>query len=344
LKSSKLYYFYFVKNKSILILAQVVAWFVFIFGPAYLFSTLQPMFREGHFHPALVGIVVIHSALAAFYYFNYYKLLPDYYFTKRSGTYFLILLVCLLILILLSFARTDFNPFYGTEIQFKYILFVFSVVVRFILVTLIGIGVSGYSRLKKAEEEKLKSELTYLKAQINPHFLFNTLNSIYALSVKKSDVAPESITKLSSIMRYVITDAAQDLVTLEKEMDYVSSYIELEKLRLTSKVNLKYEVSEEMKGKQIAPLIFIPFIENAFKYGVSTSENSNISITLTLQGNDLTLKVKNNKMMASSPKKTTRLGIETTKKRLDMIYPGKYALNINETEKEFLVDLKITLS
>jgi LytS/YehU family sensor histidine kinase len=211
------------------------------------------------------------------------------------------------------------------------------------MIVLLSLGVASYNRLKETEEEKLKAELSYLKAQINPHFLFNTLNSVYALTVQKSDSAPEAITKLSAIMRYSITDAAQDFVSLEKELNYVNAYVELEKLRLTNKVNLNYTVKGSTAGKQIAPLIFIPFIENAFKYGVSTQENSVIDITITIDNNNLAVIVKNTKMR-TDPKNKLGLGIENTKKRLSLIYPGKHKLEIQDSEKEHSVNLNLNLN
>jgi hypothetical protein len=318
---------------------------IFILFPAFIYSTIQPLVAEGYLNPAFKGIIITHTSLIAFYYFNYYYALPKFYFTKQFSKY--VPLVLLWFLLITTFLLTDpnYNPLSSAHLPYATLIFISSVFIRFLMVFLLSIGISGYSRLKQAEQEKLKTELSYLKAQINPHFLFNTLNSIYALTVKKSDAAPEAVTKLSSIMRYVITDAADDLVSLEKEMNYVSAYIELEKLRLTNKVDLNYTVSGQMTGKQIAPLIFIPFIENAFKYGVSTSENSNISISVELQNNDLSLNVRNTKIVSRPPsKENTRLGIETTRKRLNIIYPGKHTLTINETEKEFMVILKMDLA
>ena len=125
------------------------------------------------------------------------------------------------------------------------------------------------SRLKLAEKEKVNAELSYLKAQINPHFLFNTLNSIYSLAIEKSDYTATAVVKLSSMMRYVITDASHKFVPLEKEINYISNYIELQKLRIDSSIKLMYTVTGDISDKKIAPLVLISFIENAFKYGVN---------------------------------------------------------------------------
>jgi sensor histidine kinase YesM len=329
------------KSKSILLIVQIVAWAVFLILPVFVFSTMEPIFQGGTLHSALIGILILHPALILFYYFNYNYLIPKFYFTQKYRLYFLLLLICLLTTISLMELDPGFNPFYNSALKASHWLFVFSVMLRFIMIFLLSLGIASYNRLKQAEEGKLKAELSYLKAQINPHFLFNTLNSIYALTVKKSDAAPESVTKLSAIMRYVITDAAQDFVALEKELTYTTAYIELEKLRITDKVQLTYSVSGDPRGKQIAPLIFIPFIENAFKYGVSTKDNSSINIFITMKDDSLSVSVKNTKIRENKTK--TGLGIANAKKRLDLLYTGKYELSIRDEETEYQSELKLQL-
>lgn len=331
------------KSKRILLVIQIIAWLVFIIFPAFLFSTIKPVFFSQKLNTALSGIVLLHVLLIIFYYFNYFYAIPKFYFTKKYRTYFSLLFAILLFMLLVMEADPKFNPFFDSPTPQGPILFIFSVAVRFITITLLSLGIASYNRLKLIEEEKLKAELSYLRAQINPHFLFNTLNSIYALSVQKSDNTPESITKLSSIMRYSITDAAQDLVSLDKELNYITAYIELEKLRITDKVKLNYSITGETAGKQIAPLIFIPFVENAFKYGVSTRENSEISVSIAVSDKTLMIHVKNT-IIRTDNKNKLGLGIENTKKRLHLIYPGKHKLAINNGDKEFEVQLELTLN
>lgn len=330
------------KSKQILLVIQIIAWLVFIIFPAFIYSTIQPAFGNGSLNPTLKGIFILHTLLMVFYYFNYYYLIPKFYFTKKNKLYFGILAGSLLILLLIMETDEAFSPFYQATINHGHFLFLFSIKVRFIMIVLLSLGIASYNRLKQTEEEKLKAELSYLKAQINPHFLFNTLNSIYALTVQKSEIAPESVTKLSAIMRYSITDAAQDFVSLDKELNYINAYIELEKLRLTDKVHLYYSVTGNTSGKQISPLIFVPFIENAFKYGVSTKENSSIDIQIKIENESLHLTVKNTKARTESKNKLG-LGLENTKKRLHLIYPGKHLLEITDEGNTFLVNLHLTL-
>lgn len=331
------------KSKRFLLVIQIIAWLVFIIFPAFIYSTIQPSIANGILNPTLTGIILLHTLLMGFYYFNYYYLIPKFYFTKKNRIYFGIITGSLLFMFLIMQMNEAFSPFYQAPIKYGEFLFLFSIKIRFIMIVLLSLGIANYNRLKQIEEEKLKAELSYLKAQINPHFLFNTLNSVYALTVQKSDSAPESITKLSAIMRYSITDAVQDFVALDKELNYLNAYVELEKLRLTEKVKLNYTVSGLTTGKQIAPLIFIPFVENAFKYGVSTKENSVIDIAITIDKNNLDVSVKNTKIRTDSKNKLG-LGIENTKKRLNLIYPEKHNLEIKDFEKDFSVHLTLTLN
>jgi hypothetical protein len=331
------------KSKKRQIAIELVAWMIFIVFPTFIFSTIQPLFLNGTFNPVLIGIVITHLLLIAYYYFNYYYAIPKFYFTKKTKTYALVTAGCLILLLLILHTDKSFNPLFNINLKLGDLIFVFSIMLRFIMIFLLSLGVSNYNRLKQTEQEKLKTELSYLKSQINPHFLFNTLNSIYALSVKKSDVAPESITKLSAIMRYVITDATEDFVPLQKELNYVTSYIELEKLRLTSKVDLKFRVSGDRDHHKIAPLIFIPFIENAFKYGVSTSEPSFIDISIEIQNDTLILNCVNSIPASRQTKEHTGLGIENSQKRLDLLYPAKHKLTLTASQNEFKVNLVLQL-
>lgn len=200
-------------------------------------------------------------------------------------------------------------------------------------------------RWKKAEQEKTDTELSYLKAQINPHFLFNTLNSIYSLAITKSNNTPDAIVKLSGLMRYVITDASHDFVPLEKEINYITDYIELQKIRLDDTVAVKYEIKGNVKGKQIAPLILIAFIENAFKHGVNPEEESAIDISVTIEGDSLLLAVRNNKVTHLQDGEVVNgMGIENATSRLQLLYPAKHTLEIQNQSTFFKVELTIDLA
>ena len=215
---------------------------------------------------------------------------------------------------------------------------------RFGIVMSVALLLTISARLRKTERDKLDAELSYLKAQINPHFLFNTLNSIYSLAITRSEHTPTAVVKLSEMMRYVTTEAHNVKVPLQKEMDYVQNYVDLQRIRLAQTVNIIYTVKGESGSKQIAPLIMIPFVENAFKYGVNPEEESEIVITITIEHDRLTMFVKNRIVHVDySDEYKSGHGMDNVAQRLKMGYPGKHKLNSGRFDKEYLVNLEIEL-
>ena len=196
---------------------------------------------------------------------------------------------------------------------------------------------------KQVQKEKTEAELSYLKAQINPHFLFNTLNSIYSLSVRQSDAAPEAIVKLAGMMRYVLQEADAEQVPLEKEISYLRDYIELQKLRFGNDVPIEFTVTGESANKQIAPLILINFIENAFKHGVNAEEDSRIAVRIDIAGNSVVLTVRNNKVHVQNEEQSGT-GLQNVKSRLALLYPGRHQLTIENGTDTYLVVLHIQMT
>jgi hypothetical protein len=215
----------------------------------------------------------------------------------------------------------------------------------FLIGFLLSLAIRVNNRWRETEREKLNTELSYLKAQINPHFLFNTLNSIYSLALEQSDRTAEAITRLSSLMRYVIQDAAVKQVPLAKEFEYISHYVALQKLRLDETVQIDFSIIGSPNGQQIAPLILISFIENAFKYGVNPSEDSLIEINLTIHESELHCHVFNKKVRISQDTVTTSgIGLTNTKSRLALVYSNRHRLQISNQPNDFTVDLYLTLT
>ena len=200
---------------------------------------------------------------------------------------------------------------------------------------------STLRKINRAEADKVKAELAFLKAQINPHFLFNTLNNIYALAVTKSEHTSFAIMKLSNIMRYVTDDATHDFVSLQSEVDCISDYIDLQRLRLNQKTGVDFSVSGRLDQKQISPLILITFVENVFKYGVSNHEPSPVTVRISADEKTITLFCQNR--IFHSLRKVDRegIGIRNTRQRLEFLYPGKHALNI--TTENGLYNVLLTL-
>jgi len=202
----------------------------------------------------------------------------------------------------------------------------------------------GWFRLQEIEKEKTLSELKAFKSQINPHFLFNSLNSIYSLARKNSQEVPDKIVQLSDLMRHIIYESNVDFIPLEKEVEMVKNYIELQNLRTQENNKIEFETHGEIKGKKIAPLIFLPFVENSFKHGLKGgAKNAYVKIKLEVTGKVLNFEIENSKGK-SSPiinSKYKGIGIENVKKRLDLIYPELYSLTISNNEKTFKVFLQL---
>lgn len=199
--------------------------------------------------------------------------------------------------------------------------------------------------ITQLEKEKSASELNALKQQVNPHFLFNTLNTLYALGIEeKGEKTADGIAKLGTLMRYNLNDAQKDFISLSKEIDYIKKYIELQELRITSNNELHINmVQEGINDYKIAPLLLIPFIENAFKYGISTTEKTVLKLEIVIYNNCLVMELTNTIIQQQPAKGSSGIGLTNTRKRLAALYPKQYELIIEETPTEFEIHLKIEL-
>ncbi|MDB5012445.1 MAG: sensor histidine kinase [Daejeonella sp.] len=199
------------------------------------------------------------------------------------------------------------------------------------------------SRLQ-LEQEKTASELAFLKAQINPHFFFNTLNNIYSLNRINAEKAGDAIYTLSHMMRYVLYETHTD-TTVKKEVQFIEDYIKLMQLRLTTKVQVVFNKPETNLHHTIAPMLFLPYVENAFKHGLSPIENTSILIDISSTESSVCLEVRNSIVEQQSPviEESNGIGLANTKRRLELMYPGKYELKIDRhtDENEYLVQLKL---
>lgn len=198
-------------------------------------------------------------------------------------------------------------------------------------------------RAAQAEIGQTKAELSFLKAQVNPHFLFNTLNNIYALTVEKSDRASIAVVKLSNIMRYVTDEAMQEFVPLSDEVACITDYISLQQLRLTDKTTIHFTTAGNFDQLQIAPLILMPFVENVFKYGVSNHQPSVITISIQVEGKQLAFSTKNRIMKAQTGQNRTGVGIGNSRQRLQYLYPDRHVLVLGKDDDTFTVQLTMQL-
>lgn len=230
----------------------------------------------------------------------------------------------------------------------------------FFFISLIYVGISSFLkltkdwialqgvnyRLAKIEKQKIEAELNTLKGQLNPHFLFNSLNNIYSLSLIKSDKVPPLILKLSDLMRHIIYESKENFIALQKEIEFVDNFIALQEIRVSGNTDIRYEKSGEIPDAQIAPLLFEPFIDNAFKHGLPGHNNKDfIHIRFEFSGNTLLFIIKNNYADAETrDTKHSGIGISNVKQRLALLYnAADYALNISKADHVHTVKLKLTL-
>ncbi|MBX2934681.1 MAG: histidine kinase [Ferruginibacter sp.] len=198
--------------------------------------------------------------------------------------------------------------------------------------------------LLDVQQEKMLAELQLLKAQVHPHFLFNTLNNIYSFSLDNSPKTPGLLLKLSSLLNYMLYDCKATAVRLEKELDIMKNYIELERERYGDKIDISWEVSGEVGDKFISPLMMLPFIENAFKHGTSEQiEKCWLSVDISVKANTLKVKIANSKN-ENRVKRSNGIGIANVKKRLALIYPENHKLNLSDEGDFFVVSLMVQLN
>ncbi|WP_026953385.1 sensor histidine kinase [Algoriphagus mannitolivorans] len=202
---------------------------------------------------------------------------------------------------------------------------------------------------REMDRQRINTELSYLKAQINPHFFFNTLNNIYALTNLDVSKAQEALLKLSRMMRYVLYENQKNETLLSKEIKFIEDYIELMKMRLSSKVKLNIQIEEPKEDLIIAPMLLLPFLENCFKHGVSSQQESEILIKVEIMGDTLFFETRNHifPVNQDSPEAHENgIGLTNTKRRLDLIYPEKHRLKFgkDESKQEYWVNLTINLA
>jgi hypothetical protein len=194
------------------------------------------------------------------------------------------------------------------------------------------------------EKERISTELLYLKQQVNPHFLFNTLNNLYSLSIKNPSLTPEAILKVSSILRYTLYKTDNTLALLREEIEIINAYIDIQKMRSKNALPASYELSGDPGDNRIEPFILLPLVENAFKYGMADINNSFINILITINPDHLQFIVENRKNLPSVPDPDhSGIGLKNIKRRLDLVYPDAHELRIEDMESIFKVFLELPL-
>jgi two-component system LytT family sensor kinase len=302
----------------------------------------------------LLSAVNMLIAMAKFY-TNTLWLFPSFFEKKRYGLY---VLINLGVLIFLShvFVKVDgvimlgnrlqepphgFPPIFQYVRMFSMLIFVYFISLVFSLMQKVQVQDTAEKQLAK---EKSDTEIRLLKAQINPHFIFNSLNNIYSLTYSKSDQAPDAVLKLSEMLRYVYYDCNRDEVTLAAEIEYIRNYIAFQQMKSSHTQNIDLLTENINESFRIAPMLFIPFVENAFKYSkIEDEQGAWVRMKLTTGDKNLCFKVSNTHP-ENGQKAGSGMGIENVRNRLALTYPGAFELDIKDEEGVFEVQMKIKQS
>jgi len=301
----------------------------------------------------LVLFVVFAVINLGLFYINYLVLIPLFLNKKRYGLYAASVVAVLLVFCFGKYGvAVLFKPYVllrskGHLVSFGsyFISALFTSLVFLFLSTALKFSVDWFlnERIQRdLENQRLSAELAFLKSQINPHFLFNSLNSIYSLAYQRSETTPEAILKLSEIMRYMLYECNDNKVDLAKELQYLQNYIDLQKIRFGNKAFIDFKIVGNVEGQQIVPLLLIAFIENAFKHGVANNPLTPIRLLIDVDESHLHLHLQNKKH-TNNRDAMGGIGLTNVVRRLKLLYPGKYNLDIRDDADTYTVELSLVL-
>lgn len=315
----------------------------------WLFFAVVPFsINLGHFGSAanMYTDIQYYVECAVLGYLNNLILMPRYFDRKKYGWYLILVLVMICSMTLLSTQVTlILSPNYPNSLLGNmYEAIDFSLfVIAFGSGHLVRSYIQQTSQINQLQEDKLKTEIEFLKSQINPHMLFNTLNTIYSYSLSESKKTPEMILKLSGIMRYMLYETDEAKVTLAKELAYIKDYVSMQELRIGSRGSIQMQVTGSPEGLMIAPMLMIAFIENSFKHSMDTmSSHIMIAIHFVIDQEGLQLEVTNNYEEVDK-ELIGGIGNENVKKRLELIYPGRHELSVQKEKQTYRVNLRLKL-
>jgi len=322
-----------------------------------LFAITNSTYNDGSFLNWVKVELLVMCIKLPFAYFVMYYLVPNYLFPKKYLRFFLSFLIlafiggfaiwsCFLMIINPWILSACGNFFWSGKIIYK--------MIDLMYIASAPVVLKMYQRQSLQEkratqlvEQKLGAELTILKNQLHPHFLFNTLNNLYSMVLTNHPKASDVVVRLSDMMSYMLYDCERNLIDLNKEIGNLKNYIELEKLRYGKRLDISFETGGDVATKSIAPLLLLPFLENAFKHGVEKNEQSSwVRINLWIEKNTLTYLVENNipeNGPDDVPKMQSGIGLANVKKRLELLYPNDHQLEIIENET-FLIKLNLNLN
>ncbi len=345
-----------VYRKLFPIILHVLLWGVLIGVPKF--------FMPAGFKISIKNELLLWVPIVLFFYINYFLLIP-FLLTRKKISLYAVSIVAILGINLtigalspaplppglqmktVQSVPTEIHKYKaGMDFPFRGLRNLTSCFLFLAIGTSIRVTEQWYSddkKRKETENQKLIAELSFLKSQINPHFFFNTLNSIYSLAIRKSDKTPEALIKLSELMRFLIYDSEKEFVPLKRELDYIKNYVELQKLRLMTNVSVEYQIEGNYQDQEVEPLLLLPFIENAFKHGIDSVKKCHISILVRICDSTLTLVVENPvvKNVKTLQVNSGGLGLVNSRKRLDLLYGPNHQLNITQNNGFYRIELQL---
>ena len=336
-------------KKWVIVLLHMAAWTLLFSLPYLLRSPDEKPRSTQESTPGTIFSWLMNSSWIAVFYFNAFALIPRFIYRKKYWQFALahlavyaFILTELYLLFILIFRKSHFD---SRGIFFNLLIYVFI----FALSTayqLIKDKVASDKLAQEKQNEVLKTELSLLRSQVSPHFMFNVLNNMVSLARKQSDLLEPSLIKLSSLMRYMLYEADEEKVSIEKEMDYLQSYIDLQQQRFGKKVQVNVKMHTVDSQYRVEPMLLIPFVENAFKHGTGMIEDAHIDVELEAAKNILLFVVRNkyNPASAEIKDKTSGIGLANVKRRLNLLYGKNHTLDISNVENLFVVTLRIQLS
>lgn len=345
-KSKETAYYTFIRYPQIIHYVDLL--FCLVILP--LIILLVPVDKWIKTQPVFVGTLVLYLYLL---YFTYRKANIPSLFLKRKYLHIIILII---ILTLITELLTHFpiSDKFGSKLPIDFRRHLHSQTIWFFFLIVSGFSLAievtfelfrQMLQKQEIEAEKNKAELAMYKAQINPHFLFNTLNTLYGLVITKSDLTESAFVKFSNILKYMYDNTSVEKIDINNEIEYIRQYVELQKLRLNHHTKVIFESRTDEEHVLIPPMILITFVENAFKYGTSSSEDCTILIRIIVEDGVLLFKTRNS-IIKEKKEGESSIGIENCRKRLQLLYPGLFTLitEKDNNKQEFLTKLTIQLS
>ena len=353
----------FNNKKRVKILAHVLIWMFLLILPWFFFNLNwkdNSYEIERYYYRSLI--------YGCYFYIIFLWVVPKFFFQAKKYSFFgITILLIIVFYFVLDLSNSSLFPESQKDLVFRQEMSVlaekaklprppfkrmhiYDYILTYIFITGFSMGIRVVEKLsenekirKELEKEKLQSELMFLKYQVSPHFFFNTLNNIYSLIEFDTKDAQKAVLRLSKMMRYLLYETQPEKALISTEIDFISNYIDLMRLRLTDKVALNISLPQVTNDFLVPPLLFIPFVENAFKHGISNREPSFIDISLTIDNQNIDFYVRNSisGVIFNESEIKTGIGLENVQKRLKLLFKENYSLTINKTESSHEVMLKI---